>query len=294
MILFRSNDLEKKIKYLENDKRHYLIHDEKDLISRYILNQGYWEKDLMDLAKNYLTPSSNCLDVGANLGSWSIELSKFCHQGKIFSFEPQPELYLQLCANLYINQCLNVTPYCFGLSTHEKSGTFAYMKHLATNNSGATAIREDGTIQIELKAMDDFLDRLPKIDFIKMDVEGHELFTLQGGESLLDRDRPILFIELWTSMPVESQKTRDWLITRGYQLIQLQGDDWIATPSLNFEFPKQPFVKENNQDESTLNSETPISNQKNVWFILFITISILAFIILVCLIVFIVLKTKKK
>lgn len=194
---------------------------------------------------------------------------------------------------IYINQCRNVIPYRFGLSTREKSGSIAYMKIRDTNNSGASAICEDGTLQIELRAVDDFIDLLPKIDFIKIDVEGHELFTLQGGETLLDRDRPVLFIELWASMPIESQRTKDWLKERGYQLIHLQNDDYIAVPSLSFEFPKK-VLNEKDTEAVIFRENTNPNQQNNIWFILFIITSVLAFIILVCFIVFMILKRKKK
>jgi hypothetical protein len=60
-------------------------------------------------------------------------------------------------------------------------------------------IRKDAETKIKLYRIDDFLDELPKVTFLKMDVEGAELAALRGAVSLLARDMPRLAICIYHS-----------------------------------------------------------------------------------------------
>ena len=63
---------------------------------------------LKGVIEKYVKPDSVCVDVGANLGYVSLYLAQRCK--RVLAFEPQPVVFLQLCANLFLNQQFNVTP----------------------------------------------------------------------------------------------------------------------------------------------------------------------------------------
>jgi len=95
------------------------------------------------------------LDVGANIGSFSVSVSKRIGDGKVFSFEPEAENLALLRRNLQENACSNVTVFPFAVS--DKNGTEtlhvreAPGAHSLMGGSGATS-------QIEVRMLDDLAD----------------------------------------------------------------------------------------------------------------------------------------
>ena len=58
------------------------------------------------------------------------------------------------------------------------------------NETGNTYISENGDTEIEVKRLDDMMDVLPKVDYIKIDAEGHELNVCRGGLNYIKRHKP--------------------------------------------------------------------------------------------------------
>ena len=82
----------------------------------------------------------------------------------------------------------------------------------------SAACSEDGALEIEvpIRKLDDY--QLDEVQFIKIDVEGHEFRVLQGAEQTLARCAPTLLIEIDQRLHDEPiQRIFDWLIARGYR-----------------------------------------------------------------------------
>jgi FkbM family methyltransferase len=154
------------------------------------------EKFLSDLAliAPHLRPGMVACDVGANIGYMSLYLrSRIGAGGKLFSFEPEPENYAELEANLRRNGLDNCQPIQAAVGSQEGSLTFA------TGLNGY--VPEDGApgITVPVLTLDGVVAKhgLPRVDFVKIDVEGFELDVLTGMKDLLSRpDKPILYIEV--------------------------------------------------------------------------------------------------
>lgn len=217
----------------------YLLRDEKDEISDHLRQTGQWEDALIARAKTYLRPDSNCLDIGANLGVWTVELSR-ATSGIVYAFEPQLEVFLQLCGNLFLNKCNNVKPMQCALGGPSELGKKVTMFTPDIHNNGFTYI-SDTPPTSELAAVNIMtLDSLslPRIDFIKLDVEGYEEAVLRGGEQLLKSCRPVIFFESWTFKPVEQESFFSYLRSLNYRIEHLQGhDDFCALPNIDTKMP---------------------------------------------------------
>lgn len=154
------------------------------------------EKFLADLAliAPHLRPGMVAFDVGANIGYLSLYLrSRIGAGGQLYSFEPEPENYAELEANLRRNGLDNCHPVQAAVGAHEGSLTFA------TGLNGY--VPEDGApgITVPVVTLDGVVAKhaLPRVDFVKIDVEGFELDVLQGMRGLLSRpDKPLLYIEV--------------------------------------------------------------------------------------------------
>lgn len=178
-----------------------------------ILNFGSYESEETQVIRQIARHMDTMLDIGANIGWYSLMAAKINHRARIHAFEPIPATYGRLIDNCTLNgfeqqqlQCHN-----FGFSVESGSFPFYFYPEGGVNASMQNlANREDAKIvDCELRTLDSVLDWLPangRIDFVKCDVEGNELFVLQGGLTLLSQHKPILLCEL----------LRKWSASFGY------------------------------------------------------------------------------
>ena len=181
---------------------------EGDLISFYMSEFGEWSETEVDLFRFILPKNGNCVEVGANMGTHSVPLSKICSEGRIFCFEPQRPIFQILCGNLALNNCTNV------FARQQAVGSVDEVIEIETSNYdeawnyGSFSISEgfsverkfEGWLQKELVEVvaldgDNAISRLKNIDLLKIDVEGHELEVLDGCKNLVSRTKPDIFIE---------------------------------------------------------------------------------------------------
>jgi FkbM family methyltransferase len=133
-------------------------------------------------------------DVGANIGYLSLFFSqRVGSSGKVYSFEPEASNFAELFRNVEINglqgQCVPI-PVAVGRS----SGKVAISNGL---NGGVVAEGEGSTCQ--LVSLDSYAAEhgIPRIDLVKIDIEGYELEALEGMTEILSRPhKPILYVEV--------------------------------------------------------------------------------------------------
>lgn len=135
------------------------------------------------------------IDAGANIGLFSLHaLRRVGAGGKVYAFEPFPDAYTLLQRNLAgYNDCDNVflVPVALGSS----SGQLRLSVGGLADASGVMS-RSETQVTVPVTTIDDFVaeNQLPKVDFIKMDIEGMERKALQGAKETLRRFKPRLAI----------------------------------------------------------------------------------------------------
>jgi FkbM family methyltransferase len=144
-------------------------------------------------------PGMTAVDVGANLGLYSMLLSRLVGpSGRVISFEPDPDLFALLRENCAANAASNVE--ARGLALGGAAGRLS-LNRLTFNSgdnhlgaaSGETFRRP---VEVEVAALDRLMPGL-EADFIKIDVQGWELNVLRGMEELLRRREKVgLFLEV--------------------------------------------------------------------------------------------------
>ncbi len=160
------------------------------------------------------------MDIGANLGVYSLQLSKIVGPtGRVIAFEPVPQTFELLAANMAYGPYRNITllnaavsegtgPAGMNIPKEEETGLDSYYEaHLTSGEA-------------ELSVMCIAIDSLGifgRIKLIKIDVEGEEILALKGMKDLLRRDHPILIVE-GVSGEVES-----YLRELGYSLEKAEG-----------------------------------------------------------------------
>jgi len=165
-----------------------------------IMNFGSYEPQETRVMDFLVKGSKEILDVGANIGWFSIRFAKENPLAKVYAFEPMPVSYSFLQRNIAANGLgLQIVPYNYGLS--EKSGSFDFFI-APTSGTNASLLNvaevEDAKKVTGLTmTMDQWCSNQGiKPDFIKCDVEGAELLVFRGGRETLLKDRPVVFAEL--------------------------------------------------------------------------------------------------
>lgn len=173
------------------DKRHIFME---------ILNFGNYESAELQMIKRFLKKDSVVLDIGANIGWYSINLSKSVPQGKIIAFEPIPRTYGYLFKNIVLNKLSNIKTYNIGLSKESGYFNFYYNRDYTGATSLVDIIKKNNValVKCRVEKLDNFLRKvkIKRVDFIKCDVEGAEKLVIEGAIEAIDENKPIIFIEL--------------------------------------------------------------------------------------------------
>jgi len=148
-----------------------------------------------DVFRRFLSPGNIAVEVGANLGAHTVDISKLVGaNGEVHAFEPQRIVFQTLCANLALNQCTNV--YARQAALGAQPGTIlvpAMDPAVRFNFGGVTLVDADHGEPVPLMCLDS-LD-LPMCNFIKVDVEGMEVEVLKGALKTIDDYRPTMYLE---------------------------------------------------------------------------------------------------
>lgn len=144
------------------------------------------------------------VDIGANQGEFSLFASKKIKKGKIIAFEPVSVNHKKFQKNIELNAINNIELNKFGLS--DKKGSLPIYTSSARGTGGineglSTLFASDEKKQFEetvdLYNFDDlYLENLDRLDFVKIDIEGSELFALKGMRKSLEKFKPELLIEI--------------------------------------------------------------------------------------------------
>lgn len=180
-----------------------------------------YQKDTRDYSLGYVKRNRVAIDVGANIGFWAIDLhTKF---QSVWCFEPHPENKNAFQQN-FLKQTGAQNPsniffqeYAVSKEKHQEKlkfycspdecGNASLSSHgVETGNSKRTLKSEQlSTYDVEVTCLDHYFDEFKDqhIDYIKVDVQGHELEVMQGAVKLLHAHDPVLCLELPQRNPEE-------------------------------------------------------------------------------------------
>lgn len=177
-------------------------------IEAQIFWQGYQEADRGEifLMKKLLRPESIFMDVGANIGAFSLIAAAVARKGQVHAFEPSKRLYDHLSDNIKINNFANVTINNIGIFNEITEKTLHHPKGSGIVNAGAASLFADNvktadsveSERISLITLDSYVrsKNLTRVDLIKIDIEGAEMAALQGARETLNQFRPHVLMEL--------------------------------------------------------------------------------------------------
>jgi FkbM family methyltransferase len=191
-----------------------------DSICQSIILNGFYEHELLQgMCALVKDKNGMALDIGANIGNHSLFFSK--HFDAVVAFEPVPNNCLLLKANLFLNQTQNITLIEKALSNTNTKMGIDKGNSRNTNNTISELSKKDedatNQIMIDVAVGDEVIETLnlkQKINLIKIDVEGHEPFVVEGLRRTITTHRPIVYWEAFNKE--EAEKTKALLTGMGY------------------------------------------------------------------------------
>jgi FkbM family methyltransferase len=175
---------------------YYLYNRNDEYIGRAIERYGEYSAQELNFLKKLCRPGDVVIEVGANIGAHTVGLAKHIGRtGRILAFEPQRLVFQTLCANVALNNLTNVDCYLAAAGKADGRMIVPELDPTRRNNFGGVSLT--GAAQglgVDCVALDRFVS-LPRLRLVKIDVEGMEADVLAGGQRLIEKFRPILYVE---------------------------------------------------------------------------------------------------
>lgn len=229
--------------------RQYWIYKNDTFYQQRIANAGPYQKQNLVALRRLLESANTILDCGMNIGMNTIEYATFSKN--VIGFEPTPQTFDMAEKNVKLNQNQSsiknwyekydinanmkvsgkIELYNLGLG--ESQGEFelsvkinnAGQNHILKENSKAT-----NTVKVKIITLDSL--NLENIDAIKVDTEGYEFAVMKGAEKTIDKNRPIIQLEIdpkhCKRFEYTPQQLTDWLYQKDYKSYLCDGT--IAGP----------------------------------------------------------------
>ena len=189
---------------------------------------GWMGRDEAILLRRIVRPGMHVVDVGANIGLYALLLARLVGPtGSIQAFEPEPNLFAILRQNCASNEATNVA--LFQCALGRARGVVSFHRsafNSGDNRLGPASVGYDA-LEVNVERFDD-LQPGSKPDFVKIDVQGHELAALSGMEGALSSSLNVrVLFEFAPAALREAGTTPELLLEffreRGFGLYETEG-----------------------------------------------------------------------
>jgi FkbM family methyltransferase len=168
------------------------------------------------LLQQLIKPGTNVIEVGANMGTHSVDMARACDPGTFYAFEPQPRLFQIMAGNLALNNITNALVYPEGCGDAEGEAIVPLVDYDQTGNFGGVALGSGDAqgINVRIRTIDSL--GLEQCRLVKIDVEGFEPAVIRGAAETIRRCRPILYVE--NDRASQQQEVIDLIAAHDYRM----------------------------------------------------------------------------
>lgn len=213
------------------------VTDSRDLIATHLVNKIIYESMNHYISKTILRNRQGLIiDVGANIGSYSLLLAKAFPAHRFHCFEIQPQIFDYLTESIQDNGFTNIQTYQIGLSDNQSQMQVKLPNYAVDGNVGAFSLKDEyksssvigeQEATIQLTTLDSY--NFDNVALIKIDVEGMEREVLQGSVNTISRCKPAIIFEAWDTDSYKDKKQEliDFVADLGYNVIDY-GNNCLA------------------------------------------------------------------
>jgi FkbM family methyltransferase len=162
-------------------------------------NFGQYEPKDFTMLLQLVRPGAVFLDIGANIGWYSVHVAVRDPLARVIAVEPIPSSYRWLVAAIAANNLPNVTAINAAVGAEPGTMTLFVDPTISGAASAAPSTGPEGLQRVEcpVSTIDDIVaERGGTVDVVKLDIEGAELLALEGGTRTLAAHHPIVFCEM--------------------------------------------------------------------------------------------------
>jgi FkbM family methyltransferase len=216
-----------------------------DLLERsvYEVQEATVALQLLSLRRQAFGDGVFVVDCGANIGVHTVGWAKsLTGWGSVLAIEAQERLYYALAGNIALNNCFNAHAMHAAIGARDGLLRIPRPDYLAPGSFGSLELRhrvetefigqpidyaEAALTNVRLVTLDSL--RLPRLDLLKIDVEGMELDVLEGAKAAIERFRPVVMVE---QIKVSGSALAEVLGAHGYRWFTL-GLNLVAVHALD-------------------------------------------------------------
>lgn len=169
-------------------------------IGRSYMFYGEHAENEIDFCRKFIPEGGSILDVGAHQGTHTLAFSKAVgSKGNVVSIEPQRQMFQNILATTALNSLSNV--YAINSAVGENMGVARIVEfdYGQRGHFSGMSISEENTGEtVSMTTLDDVViqtEKLHRVDFVKIDVEGYELNVLKGSTQLIKQWQPVIYHE---------------------------------------------------------------------------------------------------
>lgn len=209
-----------------------------------------FEPGIRRIFRHLVAQSNTFLDIGANIGYYSVLAQAFNPNVTIHSFEPLPAPFSYLDKNLQLNGAQRATAHRLALSNESGPTTFFYSLNpkfpfIEDQLTSTGSLDKDQAARtnmlleasVEQITLDQFVTskNLPPIDLIKLDTEATEHLVLDGAKNTVDQHRPFIICEVLPGR-VETE-IQGRMAHRSYLLFRITTEGLVEVQNLSHQSP---------------------------------------------------------
>jgi FkbM family methyltransferase len=190
---------------------------------------------LLDLRRQYHGNGIIAVDCGANIGVHTVEWAKHMTSwGVVVAFEAQERIYYALAGNIAINNCFNARALHAAVGGRTAAMKIPKPNYLSPGSFGSLELQKrdntefigqaidydtDKMVDVQMVSLDSF--NFPRLDLLKIDIEGMEIDALSGAAGCIARSRPIVLVEKIKS---DAAQLKEWLEALDYTVFDVGGN----------------------------------------------------------------------
>ncbi|GAB4192600.1 MAG: hypothetical protein Tsb0015_14870 [Simkaniaceae bacterium] len=209
-----------------------------------ILYWGKYENFSSPIYSEIIQDRSVILDIGANIGWFSLVMGKRFPRARIFGFEVINDTFGYYLSNITLNNLKNIKALNLGISDFNGTDTFYFSEESSSLASSKNIIQYSGShiVNCDVKTLDAIVEELEldSLDLMKCDVEGGELKVLKGGAETIDKHNPVILMEVfhkWLEcFQNDPNEIFTFLYKKGYRSFYFQDENLLEAFKYEGEF----------------------------------------------------------